>query len=109
MTPYLRTLMAQLFADEATHLSLHTADPGDTGADELSGGSYARAALVWGSASAGIVTASPVAFAVPADTTITHLGFWNGVTFLESKAADVGFVAAGSYGPTPRYEQLAGA
>lgn len=111
MTPYMRNLLATRFATEATHLSLHTSNPGDTGTGELSGGAYARAALTWGSASAGAVTAGAVAIAVPADTTITHIGFWtasSGGTFLESKPVNVAFVTAGTYGPTPKYEQLAG-
>lgn len=35
------------------YLSLHTASPGTTGANEVSGGSYARQAITFGSASAG--------------------------------------------------------
>lgn len=108
MTPYMRTVLATAFAGQANHLSLHTADPGNTGASELSGGSYARAVLTWGTASGGSVAASAVSFPVPADTTITHIGFWNGSTFLESKLVNVSFVTAGSYAPTPVYTQLAG-
>ena len=32
------------------YLSLHSADPGTTGASEFSGGTYARQAIVFGSA-----------------------------------------------------------
>lgn len=35
------------------YMSLHTADPGTTGASEITGGSYARQAIQFGSASAG--------------------------------------------------------
>ena len=35
------------------YLSLHTATPGTTGASEVTGGSYARQAITFGSASAG--------------------------------------------------------
>lgn len=111
MTPYMRNILATRFATEATHLSLHTGDPSTTGANELAGGSYARAALSWGSASSGAVTASAVAFSVPASTTIAYIGFWtasSGGTFLESRLVSVTFVTAGTYGPTPKYEQLAG-
>jgi hypothetical protein len=34
-------------------LSLHTADPGTTGASEVSGGSYARQSITWAAASGG--------------------------------------------------------
>lgn len=111
MTPYMRNILATRFATEATHLSLHSSDPGTTGTGELSGGAYTRQALTWGSASVGAITAGAVAFAVPASTTVTHIGFWTastGGTFLESRAVNVAFVTAGTYGPTPRYEQLAG-
>lgn len=108
MTPYMRNILATAFAAEASHCSLHDDDPGDTGDNELAG---ARQALTWGSASAGAVTAGAVAFAVPAATTVAYLGFWDassGGNFLESKAVNVAFVNAGTYGPTPKYEQLTG-
>jgi hypothetical protein len=65
----------------ATHLSLHTADPGDTGASEVAGGSYVREAITWAAASAGAkaINESPV-FQVPAATTITHFGLWSAVS-----------------------------
>jgi hypothetical protein len=42
----------------AGYLSLHTADPGTTGANEVSGGSYARQAITWNAASGGEQTSS---------------------------------------------------
>lgn len=111
MTPYMQNILANRFATEATYLSVHTGDPSTTGANELSGGGYARQALSWGSASAGAVTAAAVAFAIPASTTIAYIGFWtasSGGTFLESRLVNITFVTAGSYGPTPKYEQLTG-
>jgi hypothetical protein len=68
-------------AKEATHLSLHTADPGDTGASEVAGGSYAREAVTWAAASGGpkAITNTPV-FQVPSSTTITHFGLWSAVS-----------------------------
>lgn len=60
----------------ATFVSLHTADPGTTGANEVAGGSYVRVATVWGSASGGAVTGSQVSIVVPTGTTVTHAGLW---------------------------------
>lgn len=40
------------------YLSLHSADPGTTGANEITGGSYARQAIIFGAASAGVVTST---------------------------------------------------
>jgi len=65
-------------------LSLHSGDPGETGAQaELSGNGYARAALsanptteadvVYASTSASITFAS-----VPADVLVTHFAVWDG-------------------------------
>lgn len=107
MTPFMRTYMADQYADQAATMSLHTADPGTTGTAEYSGSGYSRQALTFGSASAGIVTASPVSFPIVADTHISHLGIWDGSgNFLDSKVVNVDFVTAGTYSPTFRYEQL---
>lgn len=61
-----------------THLSLHTADPGTSGASEVTGGSYARQAITWNAASAGqkTIVETPV-FQIPGSTTITHFGLWS--------------------------------
>lgn len=78
-------------------ISLHTGDPGTTGANEATGGSpaYARKTTTWsGGASDGTVTGTSVAFDVPAGT-YTHLGIWNGATFV------AGFPLAASTGALP--------
>lgn len=66
-----------------THVSLHTADPGDAGSSEVSGGSpaYARKTISSSASSGGVVTFSALpTFDVPAGITVTHLGFWTAVT-----------------------------
>ena len=66
-----------------THASLHTASPGDTGTNEVTGGApaYARKAISFGAAAAGAIDSStaPV-FDVPSGTTVTHVGFWSALT-----------------------------
>lgn len=59
------------------YVSLHGADPGETGANEITGGSYARQSGAFGAAAAGAVsnTASVSFTDMPADT-ITHVGIW---------------------------------
>lgn len=53
-------------------VALHSADPGTTtGANELSGGGYARVQITWSSGSGGTLTCSPITFNHPAGT-ITH-------------------------------------
>ena len=61
-----------------THVSLHTADPGTTGANEVTGGSYARVAVTWGDAASGIkANTGDLEFNVPSGTTVTHVGGWS--------------------------------
>ena len=87
-----------------THASLHTAAPGDTGANEVSGGSpaYARKAISFNAAAAGAIDSSTVpVFDVPASTTITYVGFWSALTagtFLGwADVTDEVFAAQGQY------------
>src|SRR5690242_1246985 len=64
-----------------THASIHTADPGATGADEVSGGSYQRQPIVWQDATGGTKTITgTLNFQIPAGTTITHVGTWSAVS-----------------------------
>ncbi|OLT24423.1 hypothetical protein BJF79_13860 [Actinomadura sp. CNU-125] len=82
------TTMLDAVAVDADYASLHTADPGSTGASEVTGGSpaYARQAITWNAASAGNLDSSNAPnFDVPSGTTITHWGVWSassGGTFL---------------------------
>ena len=84
-----RETLAVAYGNAATHASLHTANPGTTGASEVSGGSpaYARKALTWAAGgSDGVITAT-VTFDVPSGVTVTHGGLWTaltGGTFLDS-------------------------
>ena len=64
------------------YVSLHTADPGTTGASEVTGGSpaYARKAVTWAAASGGSMSLTAgVTFDVPA-ATVTHFGVWSAVS-----------------------------
>lgn len=67
-----------------THVSLHTGAPGDSGINEVTGGSpaYARKAIAFNAASAGSMDDSTngAVFDVPAGTTVTHVGFWSAAT-----------------------------
>lgn len=62
------------------YLSLHTADPGETGASEVSGGAgpYARQAVNWDPASAGaVVSDGAIDFPGMPAVTVTHVGIWS--------------------------------
>ena len=65
----------------AGYVSLHTGDPGGTGANEVVGGSYARQAGTWNAASGGnLDNSNAPSFSVPASTTVSHFGLWSAPT-----------------------------
>lgn len=83
-------------------VSLHTANPGDSGSNEVTGGSYARVACTLAAASgANRAASNQPAVNVPAGTTITHVGYWTastGGTFLGfDDVTAAGFTNAGTY------------
>lgn len=82
-----------------TQVSLHTADPGEAGANEVTGGTYAKKAITMNAASAGNLDSSTLpVFDVPAGVTITHVGFWAGATFKAgSSITSETFASAGTY------------
>jgi hypothetical protein len=74
-------------ADGATSVlawaSLHSADPGATGANELSGGSpaYARRQVTWNAASGAVAAMDGTQlFDIPPGSTVSHVGLWTAVT-----------------------------
>ena len=65
------------------YVSLHTADPGTTGASEVTGGSYARQLASSSFAAAGSgskASNANVDFASMPATTVTHAGIWDAVS-----------------------------
>lgn len=66
-------------AADVVSLSLHDADPGTTGANELSGGSYTRETPTWPAASGGD-SQDTVTFDVPSGTDLStpYVGAWDG-------------------------------
>ena len=87
-------------------ISIHTADPGTTGTNEVTGGGYARVAVTtadWGAASA--TTAGEVqlnndkAFDGPAAANALFYGLWDDTVFLGGGAitGDTVFNAEGDF------------
>jgi hypothetical protein len=72
---------AALVAGTTYYLSLHSADPGTTGASEFTGGGYVRQAIVFSTWSAG-ATSNNAAIAVPnaGSTAATYVGLWTAST-----------------------------
>lgn len=64
------------------YVSLHTADPGETGASESTGGSYSRKGpTVFSAAAAGTTSnTAQIDFTNMPASTITHVGLWDAAT-----------------------------
>lgn len=90
---------AQAVADLGDRISMHTGDPGTTGANEATGGGYSRQTTTWSAGgSDGTITGSQVTVPVAAGT-YTHFGVWSsGGTFRGGKALPGGSVVMGSAG-----------
>lgn len=80
-TDAIKTALLNAYAAQGTWLSLHTADPGSTGASEVSGGTpaYARKQTTWGTPASGSMVGSKVSINVPA-TTVVAVGVWSAAT-----------------------------
>ena len=65
------------------NVSLHTASPSTTGANENANtGSYARQACSWNAASGGSKTnSSSLTFSTAGSTAVTHFGTWSSATY----------------------------
>jgi hypothetical protein len=72
---------AVLFAGTTYYLSLHSADPGTTGASELTGGGYVRQAVTFATWASG-ASSNTASAAVPnaGTTAATHFGLWTAST-----------------------------
>lgn len=71
------------YAVTTPYISLHTGDPGTTGASEVSGGSYARedASAAFPAAASGAISSNAdVEFVDMPTATVTHVGVWEAVS-----------------------------
>jgi hypothetical protein len=77
-------------------VSLHTADPGTTGASENANtGSYARQACSWNAASGGAKTnSSSLTFSTAGTVAVTHFGTWSSATYAAGTYAIGGALAS---------------
>ena len=64
------------------YASIHSANPGGTGASEIAGGApaYARKVAVWGGPAGGVDTLAALDFDMPAGSTAAYVGFWTALT-----------------------------
>lgn len=96
-------LRNQAFTPPATvYASLHTASPGDTGASEVTGGSYVRQAITWNAAASpggtmtnngainftGMPAATVVGIAIWDASTVGNCLWWGDTTSKATNAGD---------------------
>jgi hypothetical protein len=86
-------------AGTITEVSLHSGDPGTTGASEISGGSYVRLNPSYGSASSDVADLSQsLVFNSASGTTVSYWGAWAGSTFVGGgSCTSATFSADGTY------------
>lgn len=76
-----KNAMLTSLASVLTHISLHSAFPGTTGVNELTGGSYARKAVTHSAPSGGAMDiTAPQLFDVPAGATVAWIGYWGALS-----------------------------
>jgi hypothetical protein len=79
-TDPLKNAMLDAAGLKALYFSVHTGPPSTTGANEVAGGSYARKAVVWAAAAAGVKNQTGgVTFDLPA-TTFAYIGVFDHAT-----------------------------
>lgn len=74
---------ATSYSEANVYLSLHQSDPGTTGTNEVSGGSYVRQAIPKVASSSGYTSNANIDFTGMPDTTgddISHVGVWDAST-----------------------------
>lgn len=104
-TPSMLDTLAEAYAARAALVSLHTADPGTTGAGEVVGGTYARATITWTSDNLGTVTGTAT-INVPGGTEVTDVGLWDSTGgFLDSAAGAASYPVDGTAEITLTYVQ----
>ncbi len=84
LTDNAKDVALDAIAAVAIYASCHTAAPGTTGVNEVTGGTptYARKGVTWAAASGGSVAMNgtlPV-FNIPPGTTVAYIGLWSALT-----------------------------
>ncbi len=112
--------VATYIGQQGRLISLHSTDPGTTGAGEISGGGYAKVLTTWGTAAVvsggpndgrSQITGSTVTFNVPGSVAINFYGVWSGTVpgtpgnFLYGKNLQPGatLTSAGTITVTPSH------
>jgi hypothetical protein len=83
-----KTLLCEAYTTHVDHLSLHTGDPGSTGANDSA---VPHAALEWSDAADGLSTALAELSGITGD--LTHIGLWEGATFRQGIPCPISYTA----------------
>lgn len=63
------------------YVSLHTGDPGTTGANEVTGGTYTRQQVPFNAAASGSAkNTAAISYTLMPTATVTHIGIWSAVS-----------------------------
>lgn len=108
-TNTMKNVLATAYGADVAKVSLHSADPGSTGASEISGGSPAYARVTPPSIAApttGLISFQ-VTFNVPAGATVAGIGLWDvSNNFLDGgTVTSQSFGSQGTYTATISYQQ----
>lgn len=79
---YLDLILDRTILSDDIDISLHTADPGDAGANEVEGGGYRRQPITFGKVRPGTATNNvELNFEAMPEARVTHFGLWRSDTF----------------------------
>lgn len=92
-----------LLTSNVGYVSMHTADPGTTGASEVAGAGYARGSSTFAAASGGscVGTAANVAAPTGVSTVATYWGLWDA-------ASGGGWIDGGALTPSETFSTAGG-
>jgi|SRR5579875_1727831 len=108
-TNTMKNVLATAYGADIAKVSLHSADPGSTGANEINGGSpaYVRVAPPSITAPTTGLISFQVTFNVPAGATVAGVGLWDSANnFLDGGTVTAqSFSSQGVYTATVQYQQ----
>lgn len=110
-TNAMKNALADAYKGLALYGAVYTTAPGSSQGTEPTGGSpaYARKSLSWGTSTAGVVSATPVAFDIPASNTIVGAGVHSaasaGTYYDGASVTSQAFASQGTYTVTFTYTQ----
>jgi len=103
-TTVTKEALAVAYSQKALYATLHTGDPGSTGANVTG----SRVAITWTVGGSDGQVSGTAAITVAASTTVTYAGFWDASTagnFIDGGALPASYTGAGTYTLTVTYTE----